>query len=210
MAESKLGRRQLVLASASPRRCEYLRLLGYSFELAAPATEERQRPGEGAVDYVVRNAREKAQAVAAEKPDNAVVIAADTVVVLEGRILEKPKSAEDARDMLMALSGRTHQVISGFCVKGPAQDFSPRERAAAAVTDVVFKELSDQEIAAYVASGEPMDKAGAYAIQGRAAYMVRRIEGSYSNVVGLPLTELVETLEREFGIHPTFRNSVSG
>jgi septum formation protein len=106
--------------------------------------------------------------------------------------------------MLRALSGQVHQVITGVCVRGRGADGAEKIRSFAATTDVEFKALPDEEIAAYIASGEPMDKAGAYAIQGRAAYMIRRIAGSYTNVVGLPLTELEETLSAEFGVKPTF------
>ncbi len=169
-----------------------------------PATEEKARPGEGAVDYVLRNAREKSADVAARVAAGAVVIAADTVVVLRGRIMEKPASEADAHGMLRALSGQTHQVITGVCVRGPGRAGAPAVKSFAASTDVEFKTLPDEEIAAYIRSGEPMDKAGAYAIQGRAAYMIRRISGSYTNVVGLPLTELEELLAAEFGVKPTF------
>lgn len=198
------GRRRLVLASASPRRRGFLHQLGYDFETESPGTEEKARPGESAEAYVVRNACEKAADVAAGKSPEAVVVAADTVVVLEGRIMEKPGSDAGAREMLRALSGCTHQVITGVCVRGRGVEGQEKIRAFAVTTEVDFKELPGEEIEAYIRSGEPMDKAGAYAIQGRAAYMVRRIRGSYTNVVGLPLTELEEVLSREFGVQPTF------
>ncbi len=204
MGKSNSGSRPLVLASASPRRRGFLHQLGYPFEVVTPATAEEPRPDEDATAYVLRNAREKAADVAGRVAAGAVVIAADTVVVLRGRIMEKPQSAADAHAMLRALSGQVHQVITGCCVRGPGRDGKPAERSFAVATDVEFKELPDAEIDAYIASGEPMDKAGAYAIQGRAAYMIRQIRGSYTNVVGLPLTELVEILEDEFGVQPTF------
>jgi len=194
----------MVLASASPRRRGFLHQLGYPFEVVTPATEEKARPGEGAAEYVLRNAMEKAQDVAGRVAAGSVVVAADTVVVLRGRIMEKPRSEADAHGMLRALSGQVHQVITGFCVRGPGKDGAPAVRSLAASTDVEFKELTDAEIEAYIRSGEPMDKAGAYAIQGRAAYMIRQIRGSYTNVVGLPMTELVEVLSGEFGVKPTF------
>ena len=204
MEKSSSGSRPLVLASASPRRRGFLHQLGYPFEVVTPATEEKARPGEGATDYVLRNAAEKSADVAGRVAAGAVVIAADTVVVLRGRIMEKPQSAEDAAEMLRALSGQVHQVITGVCVRGPGRNGRPAVHSFAVSTDVEFTRLSEAEIAAYIASGEPMDKAGAYAIQGRAAYMIRQIRGSYTNVVGLPLTELVEILAADFGIRPTF------
>ncbi|MGD9781092.1 MAG: nucleoside triphosphate pyrophosphatase [Kiritimatiellia bacterium] len=204
MEKSNFESRPLVLASASPRRRGFLHQLGYAFEVVTPATEEKVRPGESAAEYVLRNASEKAQDVASRVAAGAVVIAADTVVVLRGRIMEKPGSEAHACEMLQALSGQVHQVITGVCVRGPGRDGAEKARALAVSTDVEFKELSDGEIAGYVHSGEPMDKAGAYAIQGRAAYMIRQIRGSYTNVVGLPLTELEEILADEFGVKPTF------
>lgn len=199
-------KRVLVLASVSPRRRGFLHQLGYSFEAVAPAVVERAHAGEAAGDYVLRNAREKAADVAERAGRGAVVVAADTIVVLRGRIMEKPRSVEEAREMLRALSGVTHQVISAFCVRGPGADGVAMAREGEVTTDVEFKGLTEAEIEAYIASGEPMDKAGAYAIQGRAAYMIRQIRGSYTNVVGLPLTELVTVLAEEFGIEPRFRN----
>ncbi len=204
MEKSNFESRPVVLASASPRRRGFLHQLGYHFEVVTPATEEKARPGETATDYVLRNAQEKSADVAGRVTAGAVVIAADTVVVLRGRIMEKPRSEADAHGMLRALSGQVHQVITGFCVRGPGTGGKPAVRAQAVSTDVEFKELTDAEIDAYIRSGEPMDKAGAYAIQGRAAYMIRQIRGSYTNVVGLPLTELVGILSDEFGVEPTF------
>ena len=204
METSNSGNRPVVLASASPRRRGFLHQLGYHFEAVTPATEEKACPGEGATDYVLRNAAEKARDVAERIGADAVVVAADTVVVLRGRIMEKPGSEAAAREMLRALSGQTHQVITGLCVQGPGRDGRATVRTLAVATDVEFKELTDDEIEAYIRSGEPMDKAGAYAIQGRAAYMIRRIRGSYTNVVGLPLTELEEILAGDFGVRPTF------
>ena len=207
MEKSNFESRPVVLASASPRRREFLHQLGYPFEVVSPATEEKVRPGESATDYVRRNAAEKSQDVADRVAAGSVVVAADTVVVLRGRIMEKPRSQADAHEMLRALSGQVHQVITGFCVRGPGRDGRPAVQVRAVSTDVEFKELADGEIDAYIRSGEPMDKAGAYAIQGRAAYMIRQIRGSYTNVVGLPMTELVETLAEGFGVKPTFHGA---
>ncbi|NLD89206.1 MAG: septum formation inhibitor Maf [Lentisphaerae bacterium] len=205
METSNSGNRPVVLASASPRRRGFLHQLGYQFEVVTPATEEKACPGESAADYVRRNAAEKARDVAGRVAPDAVVVAADTVVVLHGTIMEKPRSEAAAREMLRALSGQTHQVITGLCVQGPGRDDARIVRTLAVTTDVEFKELAADEIQAYILSGEPMDKAGAYAIQGRAACMIRQIRGSYTNVVGLPLTELVDILAVDFGVVPTFR-----
>lgn len=204
MEKSNFESRPVVLASASPRRRGFLHQLGYQFEVVTPATEEQARPGEDATEYVLRNALEKAQDVAGRVAAGSVVIAADTVVVLRGHIMEKPRSEAGAREMLRSLSGQVHQVITGICVRGPGNSGAATVRSLAVTTDVEFNQLSDEEIDAYIRSGEPMDKAGAYAIQGRAAYMIRQIRGSYTNVVGLPLTELVEILSGEFGVKPMF------
>lgn len=187
--------RKLVLASGSPRRKRFFEMMGWPFEVLVPGTEERARENEAPCDYTRRNAEEKAAAALAmtADADEAVVVAADTIVVQGNRILEKPKDEEEAARMLGALSGHTHQVMSGVCVMD-----RQRKSSQTVITEVQFKELSDAEIRAYIQTGEPMDKAGAYGIQGHAAYMVRAIRGSYTNVVGLPLTETVEML-REFG-----------
>jgi septum formation protein len=179
----------LILASASPRRKELLTQAGYTFEVRPAHIAEEPRAGEDAIAYVVRLAREKAQAVFDELGDaEAVVLGADTTVEVDGQILGKPEDAADAARMLRLLSGRTHRVMTGVAV------ITARgAEVAAEVTGVRFLTLSDDEIAAYVASGEPMDKAGAYGIQGRAAKWIPRIEGDYFNVVGLPLA-LVSTM----------------
>jgi nucleoside triphosphate pyrophosphatase len=204
MEKSSIENRPVVLASGSPRRREFLHQLGYQFEVVSPETEEKALPGEAALDYVLRNAVEKAQDVAGRVPSGSIVIAADTVVVLRGRIMEKPRSESGATEMLQSLSGQTHQVITGFCVRGTNLSGDSVARSIAVSTDVEFKTLTDEEIEAYIRSGEPMDKAGAYAIQGRASYMIRQIRGSYTNVVGLPMTELEELLAAEFGVKPSY------
>jgi septum formation protein len=184
----------LVLASASPRRRELLAQAGFSFEVHPAQIPEEPKPGEDPIAYVIRLAREKAQAVFdqlsanPETAANLAVLGADTTVTLDNHILGKPADPADAARMLRLLSGRTHRVITGVAVVT-----AERTEVAAEVTGVKFLTLSDEEIAAYVASGEPMDKAGAYAIQGRAARWIPRIEGDYFNVVGLPLA-LVSTL----------------
>jgi septum formation protein len=181
---------RLILASASPRRSELLRNAGISFEVDPAHIREEPEPGEKPLDYARRLARDKAVAVLARYRD-ALVLGADTVVVVDEHLLEKPANAEDAARMLRLLSGRAHQVITGVCLAGPGF-----ERVEAEVTQVVFGEMSDQEIAAYVACGEPMDKAGAYGIQGLASRWVERIEGCYFNVVGLPVSRVYRLLRQ--------------
>jgi len=191
---------RLILASASPRRKELLAQAGYAFEVRAAHVNEDVRAGEDPIAYVVRLAREKAQVVFDQVGDReAVVLGADTTVTLDGHILGKPENAADAVRMLRMLSGRTHRVITGVAVVSQRSDeglplgtpqksrLAERVEVAAEVTGVRFLTLSDAEIAAYVASGEPMDKAGAYGIQGPAAKWIPRVEGDYFNVVGLPL-----------------------
>ncbi len=183
--------RVLILASASPRRKELLTQAGFTFEVRAAHLNEDPRPEEDPIAYVTRLAREKAQAVFdAGGNAEAVVLGADTTVTLDNHMLGKPEDAADAARMLRLLSGRTHRVITGVAVVT-----ARRVEVAAEVTGVRFRTLSDEEIAAYVATGEPMDKAGAYGIQGRAARWIPRVEGCYFNVVGLPLALVTTMLE---------------
>ena len=182
----------LILASASPRRHELLAQAGFSFQIHAAHIPEDPLPDEEPIAYVTRLAREKAQAVYDELGDpEAVVLGADTTVTLDNHILGKPEDPGDAARMLRLLSGRTHRVITGVAVVT-----AQRVEAAAEVTAVRFLTLSDEEITAYIVTGEPMDKAGAYAIQGRAARWIPRIEGCYFNVVGLPLALVAAMLEQ--------------
>jgi len=185
----------LLLASGSPRRAELLRNAGIAFEAEAPDVDETQRPGEPAEVYVQRLAEAKARALAARHPDR-VILGADTTVVLGGEVLGKPRDRGDAARMLSLLSGRSHVVLTGICLIVPPAGAAYTDIAA---TTVDFLTLSLTDIDTYVASGEPMDKAGAYAIQGQAARFVRRLEGSYSNVVGLPVA-LVQGMCRAHGI----------
>ncbi len=178
----------LVLASASPRRSELLRNAGISFQVEPAHVPEVPLPQETPLAYAQRLAREKALVVFARHP-NEVVLGADTVVVVDNHLLEKPSDAEDAARMLRLLSGRSHQVITGVCVV--ARGF---ERTEAEITEVSFSPLSDEEIAGYVRTGEPMDKAGAYGIQGIASRWVKGIEGCYFNVVGLPVHRVYRLL----------------
>ncbi len=179
----------LVLASASPRRRELLSQAGFAFEVRPALISEEPLPYEDPIAYVTRLAREKAQIIYDQMCDpNAAVLGADTTVTLDKLILGKPENTSDAARMLQLLSGRTHRVVTGIAVVT-----AKRVEVAAEVTAVRFLTLSEEEIAAYIATGEPMDKAGAYAIQGRAARWIPRIEGCYFNVVGLPLA-LVSTM----------------
>lgn len=178
----------IVLASASPRRAELLRQIGLSFRVRPADIDETPGTGESARHYVERLARGKALAVQAAEP-NAIVIGSDTSVVLAGEILGKPRDSQEAVGMLRQLSGATHQVMTAVAV---ASANACESRVA--VTDVRFRRLSDEEIAAYVATGESMDKAGGYGIQGRGGIFVEELRGSYSAVVGLPLQETAELL----------------
>jgi septum formation protein len=181
---------RLILASASPRRSELLRLAGIDFIVRSRPVEEIPRAGEAPEQYSRRLAREKA--AAARMSPEELVLGADTIVVLGDHILEKPADAEDARRMLRMLSGKTHVVITGICLLHQEKEISDAE-----LTRVHFAELTDREIDDYVASGEPMDKAGAYAIQGLASKFVDRIEGCYFNVMGLPLSLVYRRLKNE-------------
>ncbi|HEY8497868.1 MAG TPA: Maf family protein [Limnochordales bacterium] len=185
-----------MLASTSPRRRRLLAMLGARFELETPAVDEEALADTQAPDrLVMRLAEAKARDVAARRPQD-VVIGADTVVVLDGEILGKPRDAAEARQMLARLSGRTHQVWTGVAVVHLA---SGRSEVACERTDVTFRPLSADEVERYVQLGEGMDKAGGYAVQGVGAVFVQRVEGCYYNVVGLPLARLSRMLEG-FGV----------
>ena len=181
----------LILASASPRRQELLSSAGISFEIFPSEVDEGFRKGEPPEQYVARLARRKA-AKAGERHKGRWVLAADTVVVIDGRTLGKPRDRQEAREMLGVLSGQEHGVITGFCL---LRGDSGKSREGTVTTRVRFKSLSPREIEWYLDTGEPFDKAGAYAIQGKAAFMVKELRGSYTNVVGLPLTEVIEALQ---------------
>ncbi|BEH09512.1 MULTISPECIES: Maf family nucleotide pyrophosphatase [Geobacter] len=183
---------RIILASASPRRLELLASAGVEFDVCASDIPEEPIPGEAPADFATRLARDKAVATAA-RTEGRWFVGADTIVVCDGEIMGKPVDEADAVRMLRKLSGVSHEVITGYAVYDRERDGL---LCKAVVTRVVFKPLRDEEISAYVATGCPMDKAGAYAIQGGAAYMVERIDGSYTNVVGLPLCEVVEDLRR--------------
>ena len=186
----------LILASASPRRAELLRNAGISFTVEPARVPEEPKPNERPLEYARRLARDKAQAVFARHSD-IVVLGADTIVVVDEHLLEKPRDEPDAARMLRLLSGRAHKVITGVCLVGQAD-----EQTEAEITEVRFSALSNEEIDAYIATCEPMDKAGAYAIQGMASRWAERIDGCYFNVVGLPVPRvyrMLKTLEVKTG-----------
>lgn len=180
----------IILASASPRRTELMALAGIEFSVVPADICEEVQAGESPSDHVIRLSREKADAVAAVTPGR-FFIGADTVVVLDDTIMGKPADDAEAFRMLTALSGREHEVITGFTV---FDKLSGIRVSRSVRTDVTFKVLEEREITDYIATGCPGDKAGAYAIQGGAVHFVRSINGSYTNVIGLPMTELYETL----------------
>ena len=184
---------KLVLASASPRRAEILRAAGWPFEALAANIDESRREHEDATTYVERLARAKAEVVTPRVP-GATVVGADTVVVVDGVILGKPVDEEDARRMLQLLQGRWHQVLTGVAVFNGNVS---HPQVAHEVTEVRFAVMNKAEVDWYVATGEPMDKAGAYAIQGLGARFIKGIKGDYSNVVGLPLRLLYELIVSE-------------
>jgi septum formation protein len=182
---------KLILASASVRRAEILRNAGIAFSVLHSAVDETPMPGESGSDLVQRLADAKAELVAARAVGPAIVIAADTVVLLEGQVLGKPRTSDDARNMLKKLSGRTHSVITGVTlIRLPDAE----RRSFIETTHVHFAALSDEELTRYLSSAESFDKAGSYAIQGRAGRYIPRLEGCYFNVVGLPLSRLCHTL----------------
>ncbi|MCB5309930.1 Maf family protein [Yersinia massiliensis] len=179
----------LYLASGSPRRRELLALLDVPFEVLKTEVEEQRQPEESAQEYVLRLAQDKARAGVMVAPQDLPVLGADTIVVLNGQVLEKPRDAEHAQQILSALSGQQHQVITAVSLADRQDVLS-----VMVVTDVTFRVLSPLEISKYIATGEPMDKAGAYGIQGKGGCFVRSITGSYHAVVGLPLVETHELL----------------
>jgi septum formation protein len=187
-----IGSVRLILASASPRRAELLRAAGFEFDIVAVGVDETVRDGESPAAYVSRLAAEKsarAARVVGVAGDSAIVLGADTAVVVDGEILGKPVDDVDAAGMLRRLSGRRHEVLTGVSLRRAATELGRVEISA-----VDFAPLTDEEIAWYVASGEGRDKAGAYAIQGLASRFIPRIEGSYSNIVGLPVACIHELI----------------
>ena len=182
----------LILASNSPRRRELLRSAGFQFDVRPSGIEENRLPGESPEDFARRLARDKALDVARESAPASLVLGADTVVAINGEILEKPVDATDAARMLRTLSGQTHRVITGVClVRAPEAVLAWTHET----TLVTFSTLTEEEIGSYIESGEPFDKAGGYGIQGLASRFVSRIEGCYFNVVGLPIPLVYEMVK---------------
>lgn len=186
--------RKLILASNSPRRAELLRAAGWPFESVAANIDETRRGHEAAVPYVRRLAQTKAETVAQQFPDS-IVLGADTIVLVDDEILGQPGDAANAQRMLEQLSGKWHQVLTGVAI---VHVNDARLIVGHEVTEVRFAELSDEEIAWYVATKEPLDKAGAYAIQGRAAPFIKEIKGDYFNIVGLPIRLVYELILKNF------------
>ncbi|MEJ2010032.1 MAG: Maf family protein [Acidobacteriota bacterium] len=183
---------RLILASNSPRRRELLENAGFEFDAQPSELEENRLPGESPEDYARRLARDKALKIASLSGPGSIVLGADTVVAIDGEILEKPVDASDASRMLHTLSGHTHRVVTGVCLVRAPESVLAWTHETTAVT---FRNLSEEEIDWYVASGEPFDKAGGYAIQGLASRFVTRIEGCYFNVVGLPIPLVYEIMK---------------
>ncbi len=191
---------KFILASASPRRKELLGAIGLDFAVIVSEADEDSvskelEPSLYVQELAMLKAAATAKAVIEYK--DTIVIAADTIVTLDGKILGKPSDKEDAFDMLKALSGRTHEVYTGYCVMRIADGFSV---CNAVKTEVTFKELTDEKINNYIATNEPMDKAGSYGIQGLGGLLIEKFNGDYQNVVGLPVSALADTLEKEFDI----------
>ncbi|OPY70518.1 MAG: Maf-like protein YhdE [Syntrophorhabdaceae bacterium PtaU1.Bin034] len=180
----------IVLASESTRRIDIMRTLGVSFSIIPPDIDESRKPYESPKDYALRVAYEKAQKVGNLFPDK-WIIGADTIVVLKGKVLGKPKTEKDAVSMLKRLRGNWHKVYTGYCVLNMSKQVIYQDVAE---TKVFIKDLTDEEIAKYIKTSEPFDKAGSYAVQGKGGYMVKEIKGSYTNVVGLPICEITEVL----------------
>ena len=188
---------KIVLASQSPRRVELLKEIFTQFEVAPSSIEEVLDPGLRPEANAQNLARAKAESIAPNFPD-CWVIGADTLVTLDHQIFGKPEDEEDAKQILKKISGREHLVVTGICVVGPKKTLNK-----AVVSQVKIKPLTDQEIEDYIATGEPMDKAGAYAIQGKGNFMVRSFSGSKKNIIGLPLDELKILLKKTY--HPAYR-----
>ncbi len=201
-----MGALKIILASSSPRRIDLLSQLGLRFETRSPEVDERQLRGEKPSALVARLALDKAEAVDATIASGArLVIAADTIVVAPGgrKVLGKPRDRAEAARMLRAIAGKTHTVLTGYCLLGTeTRGRSGQQQSVVRVvrSQVKIRKLTGTEVKAYLATGESMDKAGAYAAQGHGAALIEEIRGSYTNVVGLPVAQLARDLEAEFGV----------
>jgi len=182
---------RFILASASPRRIELLKLTGLNFEVISGCVNETYLKGETPEEHVLRLSADKAEVVASRHPD-AWVLGADTIVIIRGEILGKPRTTAEAKEMLGKLSGQEHRVFTGFTIARKTTDVLLRNVVESLV---IFKEIPEDELAWYVRSDEPYDKAGGYAVQGMSALFIREIHGSYTNVMGLPICEVVEVLK---------------
>lgn len=191
---------KIILASSSPRRKELLESVGIKFEIVSPTAEETMAGNEDPENFALRVSVDKASSVSKRLDEGCVVIGADTVVVVDGEILGKPSDEDEAATMLNKISGREHSVLTAFSILGPPVQILHSEIVA---TRVRVKPLAAHEIEGYIKTREPMDKAGAYGIQGIGSFMVKEIEGSYTNVVGLPLAELLQAF-RNLGIFELF------
>jgi septum formation protein len=183
---------RFILASASPRRIELLNLLGLRFEIMPSNVDEKFIKGETPRDHVLRLSEEKARMSSALHPE-AWVMGADTIVIINGNVLGKPRTPDEAREMLGKLSGQIHTVFTGFTVTRKSADILIRD---AVESSVLFREIPEDEMAWYIKTQEPYDKAGGYAVQGMGAFFIKEIHGSYTNVMGLPLCEVVDVLKR--------------
>jgi septum formation protein len=194
---------KLILASGSPRRIEMLQLMGLNFEVWPSGIDESFRPEEPPREHVLRLSEEKALAVARSHPDD-WVLGADTIVIIAGEVLGKPRSAAEAKQMLEKLSGQEHEVFTGFSIVRQKTGVLIREVVE---SSVLFRDIASDEMDWYTASQEPYDKAGGYAVQGMGAFFIREIRGSYTNVMGLPLCEVVDALKRVSAIGFSGRRS---
>ena len=184
---------KIILASTSPRRKELLESIGIQFEIIAPTSDESFLEKESPENYVLRLSSDKALSVSRNLDGNTLVIGADTIIVVDNKILGKPKDEEDAKIMLNKISGRAHYVLTAFSITKGEHEILHTHIVG---TEVIVKTLEPQEREGYIKTGEPMDKAGAYGIQGFGAFMVKEVRGSYTNVVGLPLVEVTEALKK--------------
>jgi septum formation protein len=184
---------RLVLASSSPRRKELLESVGIDFEIIAPSCDESLLEKETPENYVIRIATDKSLSVSKKLQGDCLVIGADTAVVVDNKVLGKPSNVTEAKEMLRKISGRAHHVLTAFSITKPVDEVLHNHVVG---TEVVVKTLEPEEIEGYIKTTEPMDKAGAYGIQGIGAFMIKEIRGSYTNVVGLPLVEIIDVLKK--------------